>query len=211
LQAQIFLDLMGTMSHSTGPHPRKSSGSPAQRKRILTNSSTYLDRQILDRENPLDAPLVLLRAADGPLTDLLGVVISYLDELPPEFTSLYDDLFEVEELDALRRIHRGLMKLRHNAMPSREELEAISVPRETFSEIGKGVETATHDMTIPLRQIKFIDSNVVYALRELERDFLPGAEIGLVRMWFISLTMRPGALVREAEAPHHGDDGPGLP
>src|SRR4051812_37819154 len=112
---------MGKMRQGTGSRSMKRPGGPGPRDRTPNRSESLLTKQNSDREDPLDVPQVLLRAAGSPLTDMLGVIIEYIDALPPRLTELFTDAFDSEQIDDLRIVHQGLLKLRANVMPSRDE------------------------------------------------------------------------------------------
>jgi hypothetical protein len=147
-------------------------------------------QQQLNRQNPLNAPRLLLDLADGPLTDQLEVTLTYIDGLPPELKTALLENIERENLDDLRLVLSGLKKLRENVLPSEPELGLICHPHWAFDDLPRGLLAAVESGTTLDRE-QFVATNIVKPLTEISESFLPGPALGIVQWWFEKLQDDP--------------------
>src|SRR5262249_46888973 len=123
------------------------------------------------------------RAAESPSTDVLGVTLVYIDQLPDTVKARFDEHFAPEDLQSLRMMHSGLEKLRTDILPNEEELHAISSPHRRFAMAAEGINEAVSHAFLPLEQENFVRTNIVDPLTELSTSFLPEPDCGIVRWW----------------------------
>ncbi len=159
--------------------------------RAGTKDARNLAEDRPERENPLNAPLMLLDAADGPFASQLEIVLQYIDELPVEFKATFEQHFDTAYIDTLRRICSGLKKLHENQLPTEGELDSIAHPHGMFSELTTGLRAAAVSAPIPLEREIFVKESIVGQLTELSRSFLPDPAFRLVRWWLERLQDDP--------------------
>jgi hypothetical protein len=92
--------------------------------------------------------------------DSLGRVLEAIDKLPAAFKGSWPRYFETEELDGLRQLHSGLIKLRDGRRPTKGELLQIAHPEDMLTEVWTGMEDAAAIEPLKPSVRAFFEQNV---------------------------------------------------
>jgi hypothetical protein len=136
-------------------------------------------------------PHALLELVHGPAPETLGVILKHIDDLPDEVRTRFERHDEIDDLMAVREIHRALVKLTKNIMPARHELGWLSSGSAAshIECLGLGFSDAAQALRLPQEQLEFIDRSICDPLVELSRSFLPGWDRVAVRGWLEELEL----------------------
>jgi|GEM_PF-5222186 len=156
-----------------------------------------LDGDSTERRNRLNAPLVLLAAADGSVGQELAVILKYIDELPEDFRRTFGEHVEQDDVECLRLIVSGLQRLRDDEIPSQDELDAIAHSRDAFDETADALVAASESGPISVETFGFVEKHIIEPLRGVSRNFLPDPQFRLVRWWYSELTDDPDGPYRD--------------
>jgi len=146
-----------------------------------------------ERENPFDAPLVLLDAADSSITDQLEVVVRRIEQLPEAVQSSAlknDRYFETVRLEDLRDFWSGLLNLHNNRLPTRDELSIIASPHNMLREIADGLRDAVESESISFELARSIETDIADPLAAIAERYLPGPACSLAEDWADETTNR---------------------
>lgn len=155
------------------------------------------------RANPFEAPRILLDTVDGSLPDQLDAVVRRIDELPSKILDLIlkdDRYFEAERLQDLRDFVAGLRRLRHDLLPSRDQLGMLACPSEMLRDIADGFQDATEVECLPDDVARIIQSEIVAELSAVADAYLPTPAHTLVEDWVDRIEDR-----RVVDGPHSKD------
>lgn len=172
------------MRHGAGTRSPSGSGGLGRSAAITNGYEKQLARQEPRRENPLDAPTVLLEVADGPTTDILAVVLHYLGELPQTMRDSFGRHFDPALIDGLRILHAGLDKLRKNESLTYDEVGLLGDPRPIIMPLAHGLRKVARRKDVPQDVRDFVETNISIRLEELAScRLMESAVQGVIQLW----------------------------
>jgi hypothetical protein len=137
--------------------------------RSLVDARRQYDKNA--RPNPLDAPGLVLKLVDSPLTESLEGALQAIDKLPPEFMAALPRHLNPALIDELRLLTRGMRKLRENIPPYREELMVLSGADRTLEPLARKFRNAAAFERIEEDVAHLIQREIVLPLSEAAPKF----------------------------------------
>jgi hypothetical protein len=168
------------MRHTAEPNPPYHPGRPGLDERIATSDEVRLCPPKPERDNPLEAPIVLLDIADSSATDILEVVIQNLRDLPREYQETFEPHFDTRLIDDLSVLYSALTKLRRNELPTQDELNLLTAPREVFEGLPEALRNCAHREKFPEAVGILVEKQIAAPLADLAHSVLTDPALGLL-------------------------------
>jgi len=141
---------------------------------------------------------------DSPVVDTLNIVLTYIDQLPPEFKVQLSGHLEEMELEVFRDLCCGFNKLRADVLPAFDELDVIAHPSGVFKDVADGFRRAAVSAKIPYELENFINREIVAPLDVAADTFLVDPERAFIEWWFEHLRDNPNGPFKDQATPEPG-------